>query len=139
MEKVPRSPLDQTGGMSYFPRMLDKMRLFAAGELRPDLHANLGKFVDGWCTSFLRVDYAALQERVLAGGTDEELLDWCYANGRQLNETDLIVWNSFVSKLGWRDAGAVRLARLKSASGLAHRDDLVTMADYMEVDEGRKS
>ena len=26
----------------YFPRMLDKMRLYARGELREDCHANLG-------------------------------------------------------------------------------------------------
>jgi gluconokinase len=139
MQKAPRSPKDEVGGMTYFPRMLDKIRLFAAGELRPDFHANLGRFGDGWCTAFLRVEYDALRERVLAGGSDEEILEWCFVTGRKLNPTDLLIWNAFVAKLGWRDAGAPRLAKLKAESGLADRDDIQTMVEFMEVDEGRMS
>jgi hypothetical protein len=125
--------------MVYFPRMLQKIRLFAAGELRPDFHANLGKFGDGWCTGFLRVDYAALRDRVLAGGTDEEVLEWCFASGRRLNDADLLVWNAFIAKLGWHDVAAPRLAKLKAEHGLADRDDIQVMVDFMDVDEGRKS
>jgi len=31
-----------TKGMSYFPRMIDKIRLHARGELHEDYHNNLG-------------------------------------------------------------------------------------------------
>jgi gluconokinase len=124
--------------MVYFPRMLSKIRLFAAGELRPDFHANLGIGADEWCTSFLRIDYAALKNRVLEGGSDEEILEWCYENGRRLNKVDLLVWNSFITKLGWNDLATPRLEKYKAESGLAHRTDLQTMAEYFEVDEGRK-
>ncbi len=41
--------------------------------------------------------------RVLQGGNDEEILDWCFETGRALNEGDLLVWNSSLSKLGWTD------------------------------------
>jgi len=139
MPTKPRSAADQTSGMAYFPRMLHKLRLFAAGELHPDFHANLGKNADGWCTSFLRIDYDALRERVLTGGgTDEEILSWCFTHGRPLEKIDLIVWNSFIHKLGWNDIAAPRLRRYKEQSGLGHRDDIVTMVDYFDVDEGRK-
>ena len=38
----------------YFGRMLDKMRLKAAGELHPDLHQNLGIGFDKRCVDFLQ-------------------------------------------------------------------------------------
>ena len=59
-----------TRGMMYFPRMLDKIRLHARGELGEDYHANLGhrKAADGACCNFLRVNYDDLRERVLQGG-----------------------------------------------------------------------
>ena len=92
-----------TKGMMYFPRMLNKIRLHARGELSADYHPNLGatKAVDGACCNLLRVNYADLRERVLQGGTDEEILEWCFERGRRLNNGDLMIWNSFNSKLGW--------------------------------------
>ncbi len=77
-----------TRGMMYFPRMLDKIRLHAGGELHEDYHENLGapRSLDGACCNFLRVNHADLRERVLQGGTDEEILEWCFNTGRRLNE-----------------------------------------------------
>lgn len=138
MNRTPRSAYDKTEGMMYFARMIDKIQLFAAGELRPDFHANLGKGGDNWCVNFLRIDYAALRERTLAGGSSEELLQWCQKNGRALNDIDLLVWNSFIAKLGWNDLATPRLEKLKRESGLGERADIQTMAEYFEVDEGRK-
>jgi gluconokinase len=37
-----RSPSEKVGGLFYFGRMLDKIRLRAKGELPSDYHANLG-------------------------------------------------------------------------------------------------
>jgi gluconokinase len=134
---VPRSAYDKTGGMLYFARMLDKIRLHARGELRPDFHDNLGKGADNWCVAFLHVEYAELKQQVLGGGTDEEILEWCQIRGRQLNEVDLLVWNGFLTKLGSNDFASARLEAVKVSSGLADRDDIRTMPHYFEVDEGR--
>src|SRR5205823_12344869 len=86
MSTYPKSPKEMTGGMMYFPRMLDKIRLHGRGELGEDYLANLGKAraADGACANFLRVKYDELRERVLAGGSDEEILEWCYEKGRRL-------------------------------------------------------
>ena len=139
MIKCPCSAYREAGGMLYFPRMLDKMRLYARGELRPDFHENLGKGADAWCCRFLRIDYEALKSRVLeTESTDEELLEWCFQQGHRLNKTDLMVWNEFVRKLGWNDLASDRLKQLKAESGLGDRDDIQTMAEYFEADEGRK-
>ena len=112
--------------MLYFPRMLDKIRLFAKGELREDCHANLGlaNRADGLCCRYLRVTYEALKQRALAGGTDGEILEWCFAMGRRLDETDILIWNEFVRKRGWNDEASSRLTAWKQESGHGHRADL---------------
>ena len=138
---VPRSAYDRTGGIVYLARMLHKIRLHAAGTLRADYHANLGTGFDGRCCRFLGVEYAALRARVLEGGTDDEVLAWCFARGTRPNDEQVLVWNKFMLKRGWRDeddGSTQELERYKASSGLAHRADLVTFFDYYEVDEGRK-
>ena len=128
-----------TNGMMYFPRMLDKIRLHARGELHEDYHANLGaaRAADGACSNLLRVKYDNLRERVLQGGTDEDILEWCFEKGRRLNEGDLVVWNGFASKLGWRDFATPMLERMKKANGISDRDDIATISDLIDFDEGR--
>lgn len=138
-DKAPKSFHDKAGGMMYFPRMLEKIRLYARGELREDCHANLKVGGgDSRCCNFLRVDYEALKKRVLAGGTDEEILEWCFATGRRLNETDIIIWNEYMRKRGWNDEANGRLTAWKAESGHAGRADLMTVPDYTDVLEGRK-
>jgi gluconokinase len=136
----PRSAYDHINGLVYFPRMLDKIRLHAAGKLSPDYHANLGGGFDGRCCRFLHIEYATLRDRAMEGGTDEQILDWCFTHGRRPTEEEIFVWSSFLRKRGWRDEDAViqELEKYKAGSGLADRQDLVTFFDYYEVDEGRK-
>ena len=140
MSTYPKSPTEMTGGMMYFPRMLDKIRLHARGELPEDYHANLGrpKTADGVCTNFLRVNYNVLCQRVLKGGTDDEILEWCYQNGRRLNAGDMTVWNGFASKLGWKDFATPVLEEQKEKCGIAHRTDIATIPELIDFDEKRR-
>lgn len=141
MNSTPRSAYDRTGGIVYFARMLDKIRLHGAGKLRADYHANLGDGFDGRCCRLLGIKYPALCQRVLAGGTDDEILAWCHAHGTRPTDEQMLVWNKFMEKRGWRDeddGSTQELESYKAASGLAHRTDLVTFFDYYEVDEGRR-
>ena len=125
----------------YLPRLIDKIRLHARGELGADYHENFGKpqSGDGMCCNLLRVEHAALSERVLAGGSDEEILEWCYATGRRLNEGDVMVWNGFLSKLGWNDFATPFLEEAKQKAGLAERADIVAIPDLIDLDEERVS
>ena len=124
-------------GVIFFPRMLDKIRLHALAALPEAYHNNLGLEFDGHCLAFLNVQYANLRERVLSGGSDEEILEWCFEKGRRLNQGDLVVWNTFVSKLGWRDFATPNLEEAKRKHGLTNRDDIVTIPDLIDFDEGR--
>jgi hypothetical protein len=138
MKTPPLSAYQETLGMIYFSRMLDKIRLHAAGNLREDFCDNLGSGFDSRCTNYLRVDYATLVDRVLAGGTDEEILKWCFETGRELSEGDIYIWNQYLSKVGWQDGVTEILTRRKKESGFENRDEIQTMLEYFEYDEGRK-
>ncbi len=139
MITYPKSPNETVRGMIYFPRMLDKIRMHARGELHEDYHKNFGtrRTADAACCNFLRVNHSDLCERVRQGGTDEEILDWCFEKGRRLNEGDITVWNGFASKLGWRDFATPVLEQAKRKAGVADRDDIATIPDFIDFDEGR--
>lgn len=135
--KYPKSPQEKTGGIVYFGRLLEKIRLMAAGELHPDLHANLGKAFDQRCVDFLGVNYETLHGKVLEGLTDEQALEWCFANGTNPTDEQIEVWNGFMTKRGWSDEASEILTRRKKESGFESRDDIQTMFQYIDADEGR--
>jgi carbohydrate kinase (thermoresistant glucokinase family) len=133
-----RSPYVKVGRLVYFGRMLDKIRLHAAGQLpAADYAANLGKGFDGRCCSFLRVNYDELKARTLAGDLgDAALLAWCEQRGGVRSDEECEVWNGFMMKRGWRDAGATILAQRIRESHLESQP-VQTMFDYLDFDEGR--
>ena len=135
--KVPglRSPHEPVGGLVYFGRMLDKIRLHAAGKLPADYHENLGKGFDGRCCSFLHVAYDAVVTRVKQGGADEEILQWCFAGGRKPTAEETEIWNDYMRKRGWRDPASKRLAERLKESGFSNRTDIQTFFDYIDADE----
>lgn len=135
-----RSPFDQIGGLVYFGRMLDKIRLAAAGKLPAGWQAMRGtvtnKTFDARCCQFLHINYAALEVETLKGGSDEELLAWTFANGRQPDEEEIEVWNAFMTKRGWRDAATQRLNERLAEIGLPP-GTVQTMFEFIDLDEGR--
>lgn len=135
--KVPglRPSSDKVGGIVYFGRMVDKIRLQAQNKLPTDYHKNLGTGFDGRCVRFLRIDYMSLVNRVLQGGTDEEILSWCFKQGRRPNEEEIEVWNGFLSKRGWNDDATETLEKMKRERGFAQRTDIRTMFEFHRADE----
>ena len=135
--KYPRSPKETVGGIVYIGRMFDKIRLMKAGELHAELHANLGKGFDERAVSFLGVAYEALKARVEQGGLDADILEWCFDNGCRPTEEQIEIWNSFLVKRGWNDDMTEILLRRKKESGFESRDDIQTLFQYIDADEGR--
>lgn len=133
----PRSPHAKVGGLVYFGRMLDKIRLHARGELPPDYIPNLGREYDLRCVRLLGVQYPAVVERTLEGDTDAEVLEWCWKTGRQPSEEELEVWNEFMRKRGWKDVATPRLQQRLAEGGFQDRTDIETLFDYIDLDEGR--
>jgi gluconokinase len=136
-----RSPSEQVNGLVYFGRMLDKMRLAAAGKLPVGWQAMRGTpnpvTFDARCCRFLGIDYAALENEALkADKTDAELLEWAFQQGRRPSEEDIEIWNAFMSKRGWRDAATQRLNERLAEIGLAP-GSVQTMFEFIDLDEGR--
>lgn len=132
-----RSPYDKVGGIVYFGRMLDKIRLKASGSLPPDYVANLGEGFDGMCARFLGVSYADVVAEAGRRSSDEAVLEWCLSAGRRPTEDDIQVWNEFMRKRGWNDVASERLKQRKAESGFSARDEIQTFFDYIDADEGR--
>lgn len=135
-----RSCYAKVGRFIYFGRMLDKIRLHARQELPADYVALLGDTIfltlDGRCCRFLGVPYAAIRERTLEGGSDEEILAWVESRGTPRTDEECHMWNRFIAKLGWRDERSAVLPQRILDSGLAGRP-IETVIDHIEYDEGR--
>jgi hypothetical protein len=136
--KTPRSPYEKVGGLVFLGRTIDKIRLKAAGQLRPDFFALMGDGYDARIMKHLHLDYAKFAEFVLTGATDEACWQYCVQHGRAINDVDKLIWNDFSTKRGWKDAASDLLEKFKAESGLAGRTDIETFFEYWEVDEGRK-
>ena len=75
--KTPRSPYEKVGGLVFLGRTIDKIRLKAAGQLRPDFFALMGDGYDARIMKHLDLEYPKFAEFVLTGATDEECWQYC--------------------------------------------------------------
>jgi Domain of unknown function (DUF5069) len=137
--QAPCSDYVETSGIIFFARMLDKIRLHALG-LLPDGY-NLGfsdptSFDARFCR-FWQIDYDQLAAKTVKGGTNEELLEWCFRGRERPNEEQILIWNSFIIKRGWRDDGTPGLIVEKELYGFADREDIQTYVDLHDADEDR--
>jgi hypothetical protein len=137
--QTPITDYKKTKGLIYFARMLDKIRLHAAGNLPPDYFVGVEDptFFDSRCTRFLGVDYDELAKRTLEGGSDEEILEWCFAKGKRPSDEEIAIWNAFLAKRGWRDEASDDLMEAKKRVGLGDRGDIQTWIDLHDAEEGR--
>lgn len=135
--KVPCSPYATLEGIVYVRRMIEKIRLNEAGELREDLRPNLGISFDDRACKFLGVAYADVVARVKEGLDDAAVLAWCFENGTRPTPEQVEVWNDFMRKRGWNDDVTPKLVQRIAESGLQDRTDILVMFDYIDADEGR--
>jgi len=136
-----RSPSEMVGGIVYFGRMLDKIRLHTEGKL-PEEWATMvgdshtGSF-DSRCCTFLHINYPDLTAESLNGGSDEQMLEWAYGKGRKPSAEEIEVWNGFMMKRGWRDSASQRVKERLKEIGL-ESGTVETMFEFIDLDEGRR-
>ena len=139
--KTPVSDYQETKGLVYFARMLDKIRLKARGELPSDYFVGGVEedptLFDARCTRFLGVNYDEMADRTLKGGSDKEILEWCFERGRRPSEEEIRIWNAFLLKRGWRDEASADLQAAKERNGWSDREDIQTWVDLHDAEEGR--
>lgn len=141
--QTPVSDRVETKGLVYFARMLDKIRLHTAGKLPADYFVGGVEedptLFDARCTRFLGVNYDELAARTRQGGSDEEILEWCFEQGRRPSEEEIKIWNAFMTKRGWRDEASADLQAAKKRNGWPDRDDIQTWMDLHDAEEGRNN
>ncbi|MDB6147743.1 MAG: hypothetical protein JWO45_1407 [Spartobacteria bacterium] len=137
--KTPGGAHQQTQGIVYFARMLDKIRLNASGQLPSGYLLGTADptFFDARCTKFLHVSYDELVARTLEGGSNEEILNWAFNQGRRPSEEEIFVWNAFLTKRGWRDESSESLQADKKKQGWEKREEIQTWVDLQDAEEGR--
>ena len=130
----PRSPKVLLGGIAHLGRFIDKIRLRSQGQIQ-----DYNYLVD-----FLGVDAKAFEQRVLAGGTDEELLAWVKANGRKPTEQEITQWSQGLLASGPKDEvarqrfqGRLQDVATKRGVAVGVLPSVATWVDVIELDEDR--
>lgn len=142
MTKYPRSPKALLGGIAHLGRFIDKIRLRHAGRIQDYNYITVG--FDKYLIDFLGIDAKAFELRVLAGGTDEELLAWVKARGKQVTEGEVRLFSENLLKSQPKDEAARqgfegRLQEIATKRGVSVSSlpPVSTWADAIELDEGR--
>ncbi|HEX4644858.1 MAG TPA: DUF5069 domain-containing protein [Verrucomicrobiae bacterium] len=133
----PRSPREAMAGWVYLPRFVDKIRLHLAGKLHPDYQENFTKGFDGRWLDAAGVTADQMIEVVRNSVTDGQVADWVAKNVKK-SESDKTAFREFILKRGTEGVEITdRLKMRKEQAGLAHRDDIKTIVDYIDADEKR--
>ena len=138
----PRSPTILLGGIAHLGRFIDKIRLRNAGYIQDYNYMTVG--FDKYLTDFLGIDAKAFEHRVLAGGTDEELLAWVVANGKPHSEEEITRFSQGLLASGPKDdttrarfQGRLDEIARKRGVSVSALPKISTWADVIELDEGR--
>ena len=98
----------------------------------------LGNGFDGRTCRYLSVGYEDVKRFVLSGKSDADVLEWCQANGRCLTNEQILIYNSFMSKRGWRDDETDGfIPEMIKEYGFKNDGSVITDFDLIEMDEGR--
>ena len=140
--QYPRSPRVLLGGLAHLARLIDKIRLRHAGLIQDYNYLTSG--FDKSLIELLSLDSQAFEQRVLAGGTDEALLEWVRTHGRALSEAEIRLWTRKVLTAGPADEaaherfqGRLRAVAAKRGVPLESLPPVTTWVEAIELDEGR--
>jgi hypothetical protein len=138
----PRSPKVLLGGIAHLGRFIDKIRLRSQGQIQDYNYITVG--FDQYLVDFLGIDAKAFEQRVLAGGTDEELLAWVKANGRKPTDQEITQWSQGLLASGPKDEvarqrfqGRLQDVATKRGVAVSSLPSVSTWVDVIELDEDR--
>jgi len=138
----PRSPKALLGGIAHLGRFIDKIRLRHAGQIQDYNYVTVG--FDKYLVDFLQIDPKAFEQRVLAGGTDEDLLAWVKANSRKPSDQEIAQWSQGLLSSGPKDdaarqrfQGRVQDIATKRGVPLSSLPSVSTWAGVIDLDEER--
>ncbi len=92
--RYPRSPKEQLDGLCHLGRLLDKIRMRHDGLIQDYNYLTVG--FDKYLLDQLEIKGEELEQRVLQGGTDEEIVAWIHEHGKPLTPEEKTRWNNLV-------------------------------------------
>ncbi|MDH5666574.1 MAG: DUF5069 domain-containing protein [Nitrospira sp.] len=138
----PRSPKVLLGGIAHLGRLIDKIRLRHAGKIQDYNYLTVG--FDQYLIDFLGIDAQAFEQRVLAGGTDDDLLAWVQSNGRPSTPDRVEQWSRLLLAAKPKDEEANKRyqSRLQDIASkrcvpMSALPAVTTWADAIDLDEER--
>lgn len=138
----PRSPNALLGGIAHLGRFIDKIRMRNAGLIQDYNYITTG--FDKHLIDFLGIEAKAFEQRVLAGGTDDEFLAWVVASGKARMPEEIEQWNHLLLSSGPKDdaarqrfQGRLRDIAAKRGVAVAALPPVSTWAEVIELDEER--
>ena len=141
-QTYPRSLKALLGGIAHLGRFIDKIRLRHEGKIQEYNYITVG--FDKFLIEFLQIDPKTFEQRVLSGGTDEELLVWVKANSRKPSDQEIAQWSQDLLSSGPKDdaarqrfQGRLRDIATKRGVSVSSLPPVQTWADVIEVDEER--
>jgi uncharacterized protein DUF5069 len=142
LQQYPRSPKMLLGGVAHLARFIDKIRLRHAGLIQDYNYITVG--FDKHLIEFLHIDPKAFEALVLAGRSDQELLDWVKAQGEPRTPEEIAQWNQILLSSRPKDDAArqrfqnrLQEIAVKRGTPVTSLPSVSTWAEVIELDEGR--
>lgn len=135
-----RSPRESLGGYILLPRLIDKVRLLAKGQLPQVYAANVlgAEFtLDGRFLAFAGLKAEALRQVIVSSRTDEEVLAWIRDHAKPATPIEKRTWAEQIDR--YRPDAALAEYRRRIYQELAKRVDVgsLSVLDLIDMDEGR--
>ncbi len=135
-----RSPRESLGGYILLPRLIDKVRLLAKGQLPQVYAANVlgAEFtLDGRFLAFTGLKAEALRQVIVSSRTDEEVLAWIRDHAKPATPIEKRAWAEQIDR--YRPDAALAEYRRCIYQELAKRVDVgsLSVLDLIDMDEGR--
>jgi hypothetical protein len=133
----PRSPRETMSGWVYLPRFIDKIRLHLAGKLHPDYATNFTQAFDGSWLEAAGLTAEQFIEVVRGSITDGQVADWVRQNVKKTDAEKKAFADFILNRGNDTDEMRTRLENRKRQAGIAHRTDIKTYVDLIDLDEKR--
>lgn len=130
-----RSPREKVMGLVHLPRLIDKIRLAARGELPGYNYLTTG--FDKYLVDLLGISPIAFEAAVLSSPDDDAVIRWLQANAKPLSEEEKEVFNNRILTIGPTDEKRRQRFRVLLDETDPDRTEIASFAELIDLAEGR--
>lgn len=135
LKDLPSPYIPHKCGLLHLPRFLAKIRKHLSGGLPKSYQRNFTRGFDGFLCLHLGVEPEQVIEIVRTSETPEEVD--AKLKGIFPEDLKVHVWNRKLCQMGMSEMGRESLNATKKKMGIEDREDILSFADMIDIDEGR--